>query len=100
MPTYTEPVVVVVPTIPGQWLHVKTAQDGDTLFSIDHEGNLVSMGQFATFGGALNVGGVVKWYSGSEAPTLVVSDGSLYSCISAGLNSGLWVREDGVWVHK
>ncbi len=51
--------------------------------------------------GSITIGhGAATWTQGSSAPTANEPDGSLYSRVNSGVNSGLYVRQNGVWVKK
>ena len=51
--------------------------------------------------GSITIGhGAATWTQGSTVPTANEPDGSLYSRVNSGTNSGLYVRENGVWVKK
>jgi hypothetical protein len=51
--------------------------------------------------GSITIGhGAATWTQGNTAPTANEPDGSLYSRVNSGVNSGLYVRENGVWVRK
>ena len=45
-------------------------------------------------------GGAATWTQGTSAPAAPEPDGSLYSRVNSGANSGLYVRENGAWKKK
>ncbi len=45
-------------------------------------------------------GGAATWTQGTSSPDAAEPDGSLYSRVNSGADSGLYVRENGAWVKK